>query len=168
MSNTLPDSARTRAVDPHTGMRGRSRPEDEYRARVALDKLASAVFEQCAPIAHEGGDLPYDDVLAKLARKVLAKAGVDSSVLDVYLRIDEIPAKAREKTYPLTAAPQRKPMSPRKAIEVFARDGFRCVYCEATRELQVDHITPVARGGTDALDNLQTLCRSCNQAKGAR
>lgn len=52
--------------------------------------------------------------------------------------------------------------------EVFARSGNCCVYCGSRRELTVDHIVPVVRGGGDELDNLQVLCRSCNSAKGAR
>ncbi|KAA3641923.1 MAG: HNH endonuclease, partial [Armatimonadetes bacterium] len=43
----------------------------------------------------------------------------------------------------------------------------RCVYCAATTDLTVDHIVPLEKGGA-AYDprNLQTLCRSCNSAKG--
>lgn len=33
--------------------------------------------------------------------------------------------------------------------------------------LQVDHIRPVAEGGTDQLDNLGTLCEDCNRGKAA-
>lgn len=32
-------------------------------------------------------------------------------------------------------------------------------------ELEVDHIIPIARGGGNTLENLHTLCRSCNQGK---
>ena len=32
---------------------------------------------------------------------------------------------------------------------------------------QVDHIIPVARGGTDDSDNLQAVCRSCHASKTA-
>lgn len=52
--------------------------------------------------------------------------------------------------------------------QVFARDGYRCVRCGATHDLAVDHIHPERHGGTLDLDNLQTLCRSCNSRKGAR
>jgi len=31
----------------------------------------------------------------------------------------------------------------------------------------IDHIVPRSRGGTDARDNLQLLCRRCNLAKGS-
>ena len=46
------------------------------------------------------------------------------------------------------------------------RDGYQCVQCGAMgRRLEVDHVTPLADGGTDDLANLQTLCRDCHFAK---
>lgn len=55
--------------------------------------------------------------------------------------------------------------------ETFKRDNYRCVECGATNKqtrLHVDHIVPVAQGGSDELDNLQTLCEECNLAKSSR
>ncbi|MFF3453259.1 HNH endonuclease [Streptomyces sp. NPDC002730] len=46
-----------------------------------------------------------------------------------------------------------------------ARDGFACVRCAAREGLEVDHIIPVALGGTWTLENAQTLCRPCHSAK---
>jgi 5-methylcytosine-specific restriction endonuclease McrA len=43
-----------------------------------------------------------------------------------------------------------------------------CQVCLALEDLTVDHIIPIARGGTHARTNLQVLCRACNSAKGAR
>lgn len=54
------------------------------------------------------------------------------------------------------------------ARRVYGRDGHRCRICGSTVNLTVDHIIPLARGGTNDLDNLQTLCRSCNSRKGVR
>lgn len=48
---------------------------------------------------------------------------------------------------------------------VHERDGHRCVYCSATDDLSVDHKIPQSRGGSDDIDNLQTLCRPCNASK---
>lgn len=49
---------------------------------------------------------------------------------------------------------------------VFERDDFTCTYCGARGgRLECDHIIPVARGGSDDMDNLTTACRSCNQSK---
>ncbi|WP_431603527.1 HNH endonuclease [Bowdeniella massiliensis] len=33
---------------------------------------------------------------------------------------------------------------------------------------EADHLVPYALGGSDTLDNLQVICRRCNQSKGAR
>ncbi|MFJ8041197.1 HNH endonuclease [Kitasatospora sp. NPDC096147] len=46
-----------------------------------------------------------------------------------------------------------------------ARDRFTCQLCGSRSELEVDHKTPVAQGGTWELDNLVTLCRSCHKIK---
>jgi 5-methylcytosine-specific restriction endonuclease McrA len=40
--------------------------------------------------------------------------------------------------------------------------------CTVTRELTIDHVTPLSRGGTDSIENLQFLCRSHNSLKGDR
>ncbi|MFJ6561989.1 HNH endonuclease [Streptomyces sp. NPDC091412] len=56
----------------------------------------------------------------------------------------------------------------RLRFEVLRRDGFRCRYCGVTAadaELTVDHVTPIALGGADALDNLVTACGPCNNGK---
>lgn len=52
--------------------------------------------------------------------------------------------------------------------EIIARDGEQCAKCGATDNLQVDHIYPVSRGGTNDLDNLQLLCGPCNLSKSAK
>lgn len=46
--------------------------------------------------------------------------------------------------------------------------GNRCVICLSDKRIEVDHITPLSKGGTNSIDNLQPLCKSCNSAKGNR
>jgi 5-methylcytosine-specific restriction endonuclease McrA len=42
-----------------------------------------------------------------------------------------------------------------------------CAYCGKTNlPLEVEHITPKSRGGTDRVSNLTLACRACNQRKG--
>ncbi|MFG1956459.1 RNA-guided endonuclease IscB [Nonomuraea sp. NPDC049028] len=44
--------------------------------------------------------------------------------------------------------------------------GRTCAYCGAAgTPLQVEHIHPKARGGSDRIANLTLACRACNQAK---
>lgn len=42
-----------------------------------------------------------------------------------------------------------------------------CVYCGEPSE-QIDHVTPVSRGGTNDLSNLVASCAACNRKKSAK
>lgn len=53
-------------------------------------------------------------------------------------------------------------------MRVYERDGFSCVTCGAQKNLSLDHIKPEVLGGESTLENLQTMCTSCNSRKGAR
>jgi hypothetical protein len=58
-----------------------------------------------------------------------------------------------------------------KRTDIFARDGYRCVYCGdvfEAGELSVDHVQPKMRGGDQSPGNVVTACRGCNTLKGAR
>ena len=51
--------------------------------------------------------------------------------------------------------------------QALTRDAHSCRYCgQAAHE--VDHVLPVSRGGSDAIDNLVAACMRCNRAKGKR
>ena len=66
---------------------------------------------------------------------------------------------------------ERKALSKSVRFEVFKRDLFKCQYCgRGVNEtiLEVDHITPIAEGGTNDMMNLITSCRDCNRGKGKR
>jgi 5-methylcytosine-specific restriction endonuclease McrA len=55
--------------------------------------------------------------------------------------------------------------------QIFARDGYRCVYCGQVYpadELSVDHVQPRVRGGDRSGGNLVTACEGCNVLKGHR
>lgn len=59
-------------------------------------------------------------------------------------------------------------LTKRTRYEVLRRDGFACKYCGAKApdvELDVDHVLPVALGGSDDFDNLVAACKDCNQGK---
>ena len=64
---------------------------------------------------------------------------------------------------------KRKPIKPSLRFEILKRDNYRCQMCGVTAKdgaaLEIDHITPVAKGGTNDADNLQVLCRECNAGK---
>ena len=80
----------------------------------------------------------------------------------------------REKAHALQAMsdnydkPKRRESIPQVVrVEVWQRDGGRCVECNSQEKLEFDHIIPVAMGGANTSRNLQLLCETCNRRKGA-
>ena len=49
--------------------------------------------------------------------------------------------------------------------EVMNRDNGRCVTCGAIDYLEFDHIIAHSKGGASAMNNIQLLCRRCNNLK---
>lgn len=61
-------------------------------------------------------------------------------------------------------------VSKRLRYEILRRDNHTCRYCGATAPdvpLRVDHVVPVALGGSDTPENLVTACEPCNSGKSA-
>jgi hypothetical protein len=59
--------------------------------------------------------------------------------------------------------------------EVHARDGGRCTYvgadgvrCGSRHRLQIDHVTPVGKGGLTTSENLRLLCAAHNHVEAER
>lgn len=124
-------------------------------------------------ITNETLDIPYRNVSAyaiqnlfyTLTGSLENDSEIDFSLESVrvdYLKIVMKRTKPRKKY-------QRKGLSNRLRTLVLDRDNYQCQMCGKTREdgvkLEVDHIIPVSKGGTNELDNLQTLCHGCNHGK---
>jgi 5-methylcytosine-specific restriction endonuclease McrA len=44
----------------------------------------------------------------------------------------------------------------------------KCKKCGTKKNLTIDHIIPLSKGGTNKFSNLQCLCKKCNQKKGKK
>ncbi len=96
----------------------------------------------------------------------------DSETFDLSDVTRQIKRTHERLSYEETARYQRSLITNSVRFKVFKRDGYRCQICGRTQadgaKLVVDHIVPVAKGGTSDMDNLQTLCFECNSGKSDR
>jgi 5-methylcytosine-specific restriction endonuclease McrA len=53
-------------------------------------------------------------------------------------------------------------------IDLCNKYNNRCAACGKPAKLTVDHIVPLIQGGTNYIENIQPLCRSCNSRKFTR
>jgi hypothetical protein len=71
----------------------------------------------------------------------------------------------------MSTTAQTEPLSKRTRFDIFARDNFTCQYCGQKPPqvvLEIDHIEPRSRGGSNDDLNLVTSCFDCNRGKGAK
>lgn len=94
-----------------------------------------------------------------------AQASVTETSFD-----DELQAPIHSRIpVPLSDSPRKRTaLSVRKRFFVLKRDSFSCVRCGASGNgvrLEVHHRVPFAKGGSDSLTNLETLCFDCNRGQ---
>ena len=55
-------------------------------------------------------------------------------------------------------------------IYILEFQGYKCIYCsiDIRNDNEVDHWMPIARGGSNARENIQGCCGDCNRSKASR
>jgi 5-methylcytosine-specific restriction endonuclease McrA len=71
---------------------------------------------------------------------------------------------------PNATTPRRRRIDKATRAYVLQRDNYRCWICRSStpRADTVDHIKPVAHGGTDLISNLKAAHQLCNSRRGNR
>lgn len=103
--------------------------------------------------------------LARMQQRIQTLQTSKAATLDGSMRFgDQAHSTAEERGYGSEWKRLRK--------LVMKRDGYQCQECKRQGRISpgqdVDHIVNKAQGGTDALENLQYLCRPCHKEKTAR
>ena len=83
---------------------------------------------------------------------------------DIKFTIGRIKSAKRKPAKRKPAKRKHIPKAVRDAV--MERDNYTCVYCASTNNPELDHDEAHANNGSDEIDNLQVLCRSCNRRKG--
>ncbi len=135
------------------------------RERIFLRAFIEVVTESESPtwecISDRAGVVSHKKYLGKLVNLglllehpeggIAANPSVNLELIKVEKRVRSIPKSRR--------------------FDVFQRDHHTCQYCGRKApdvELEIDHLIPVAEGGTDDFDNLVTSCADCNRGKSAK
>lgn len=134
--------------------------EEEWDAPVyAEGELTDARFDD-GEIGEWEWDIA-DDVYRDLSDGGYYYASTPFQIPD-FIPVSAFEISEREQPY------RKKPIPTELRWAVFRRDDYRCVKCGYDADLTADHIEPEVKGGRAGIDNLQTLCRSCNSKKGTR
>ena len=101
----------------------------------------------------------------RLVREVanIGDSDLFNDKIDIHLK-SKAPKRTDNDPAPIKLK-KRKYVSDEIKEAVYERDNGACKSCGSKEQLQYDHIIPFSKGGSDEIDNLQILCRSCNLAK---
>lgn len=98
--------------------------------------------------------------------ELLEKYGVSIHTVD-----NEFPVPAVLRLNRWVNLKRQSPVIRFSRANVYLRDDFRCQYCYqrySEKELTLDHVLPVVRGGKKTWENIVAACIRCNQRKGDR
>ncbi|MCK5037881.1 MAG: HNH endonuclease [Thermoplasmata archaeon] len=105
-------------------------------------------------------------------KKVLLQNSNDHmKIFKIIKKKQERNRKEYESIFQPTKKAKRQKMPQELVNRIYQRDGYRCQYSyrgACAGPLQIDHIIPVSRGGSNDPRNLQVVCRHHNKLKGAK
>ena len=144
-----------------------------------------ALLERIIKVSSNPGDLVFDPFCGCATTMVAADrlerqwAGIDLSPLAIKLvneRISEDRGALWGGANVVEQSPQRTdldelPNYRTHRHRLYGEQEGICAGCDTHfpfRVMDVDHILPQSRGGTDHADNLQLLCSGCNRSKGSK
>ncbi len=157
----------------HLVIGGRAPTVPQIAALVGVD--AKTVAAALAELEGSGVCSRDEDGRLLSRRMVRDKARADAAVVNGraggnpnLMAPDLTPRQARQSRF-------KHRDNPTKVAAVWEACGGICCDCgvpmqrdrsNAPDAFTIDHITPIARGGTNEVDNLRGVCRACNFAKG--
>ncbi|MBI5201263.1 MAG: HNH endonuclease [Elusimicrobia bacterium] len=159
------------ASTPHDRVEPRS-PGRHYVGFTAGDGLREKLQRAQALMRSSNADAPFEYVIEQALDAWLDQKDPLrlAALRNARRRVTNLVARRRRFEQP------KRPWLPRSVRDaVLLRDGGRCTYhpkggvrCAATTGLEIDHIVPRAKGGTDELSNLRLLCREHNRSEAVR
>lgn len=123
----------------------------------ADDELLGKMTRLRGLLAHKNPNMKTSELINELCEIALNE-------------IDPIRKKTRSEKLPkvIRRAPDvknssRQYISVKTRQEVWKKSEGKCSVCQSDFALEIDHIKPIAHGGSSDPNNLRILCRKCNQ-----
>lgn len=148
----------------------------EYELRMVIDHPLKEKIDRLKQLlSHQNPRMPYHVLLSELADLGLKKWDPALRTPSTKAKPDSAPKK--ELALDSSSPPPLRPHIPTSVRhQVWARDQHSCSYtdpqtqkrCGSHHKLQIDHIQPVALGGSNDLQNLRLLCAAHNQGRAAK
>lgn len=106
----------------------------------------------------------------KACKREMVKSYQSTPKRKEYLKGNTIKAARKLYVYRRRAVRKGVESATPKEIAKLIEVSNTCSYCGCalTDKKTIDHIVPLTKGGTNALNNLVVCCRSCNSSKGAK
>jgi 5-methylcytosine-specific restriction endonuclease McrA len=136
---------------------GETKPADAFR--VSRNKCKNCVHETRRRDIE--GNREYYNEQARQWRK----ANRESSTASVYRWREKNPEEAARILRNANARRKGAQGDGAKFSELVAEHGPICYLCEEAEATQVEHMTPLSRGGTNYRENLRLACEPCNYRK---
>ncbi|WP_413944163.1 HNH endonuclease [Bdellovibrio sp. HCB-162] len=153
----------------------RPQADDSVRIEITLTAEQFQELEQAKSLlSHICPDGSWAEVISTLAKGFNQKKLVGKSKLGSTSNSVRASDQTRTSTQVVNAAmvlqPRRKYLSIQKKRKLFNQANHCCEYtdsqtlkrCGSKFQLEVDHVHPVALGGSDDIGNLRILCRTHN------
>jgi 5-methylcytosine-specific restriction endonuclease McrA len=113
-----------------------------------------------------------DEIRAKDRARNRARYAADPAAKQAYLKEwrrrnrDKSHAYVRAATHKRRLAAGGQSFTSAEWLALLAHHGGSCAYCGSKTMVEIDHRTPLVRGGSNLIENILPACRRCNRRKG--
>ena len=117
-------------------------------------------------LGHKHAEMSMSELIAEMAKITLEKLNPAREPKRTKTQQTQ-PEESKTQVSQLVSA--QKPRAAREYIraatqsEIWQKAQGKCALCGSVHRLQIDHIRPLALGGTSEKENLRLLCFHCNQ-----